>query len=131
MDYRDNAYPESIEMYLESIDILQGAEKFVRQVDIANLMRYSRPTVHITINKLAELGLVEIGEKKGVKLTEKGRLIAQEVSERHRFFACFLSYIGVDEKIAQRDACKIEHDISPETFDRLKDFCKSHLKLEC
>ena len=103
---------ESAEMYLETI--LRLSEKGpVRSIDIAREMGFSRPSVSVTIHNLADDGVIT--------LENKGREIAERIYERHQVLSALLMRIGVPEEIAVEDACKIEHDISVESFDCIKE----------
>lgn len=112
---------ESGEDYLERILILSEKNGQVRAIDIANDMAYSRPSVSIALKKLKDNGYIDINDNL-ITLTELGYLVANKTYERHLYIAKALMKIGVEEEIALKDACKIEHDISEETFQKLKDF---------
>ena len=109
---------ESTEMYLETILILKNRLGLVRSIDIANEMGYSKPTISVAMKKFRQEGLVTVDESGFVNLTETGRDIAERIYERHQVLT--LVNLGVSQKNAEHDACKIEHDISDETFDALK-----------
>ena len=118
---------ESAEDYLERILILQEerGDKEVRAVDIAKSFSYSKPSVSIAMKKLENGGFVELGPKQQLYLTPKGLEIAEKMYERHKILSKIFIDLGVDEKIALRDACKIEHDLSEETFEAIKNYvCK-------
>lgn len=110
---------ESSEMYLETILVLskKGA---VRAIDISREMNFSRPTVSIAIHNLEKENFVLIDENGNISLTSSGLEIAEKIYERHTVLTELLVRIGVTEKTAAEDACKIEHDISAETFDCIK-----------
>jgi Mn-dependent DtxR family transcriptional regulator len=111
---------ESIEMYLESIYVIRNRQGYVRNIDIAHEMNFSKPTITQQIKRLKAKGLV-ITDKEGmVQLTNVGEHIAMMIYERHQELSRVLRFLGVDEKIAAEDACRIEHYISPETFDAIK-----------
>lgn len=118
---------ESGEMYLENILILHQQQGQVRSIDVANYASYSRPSVSRAMGILKKDGLIEIDINGFITLTDEGFQIANRIYERHLFLADFLKQIGVDPQIADQDACKIEHDISPETFNKLKEFVAKHL----
>ncbi len=122
---------ESAEMYLETILLLGRDKELVRQVDIARALNFARPTVHIAVNKLADLKLVHIDEGSKISLTRKGREIAESVYARHKTFTRFLMHLGVDEQTAEMDACRIEHYVSEQTFQRIKDYCDKFLNGDC
>lgn len=114
---------ESKEDYLERILMLSQNNDLVRAIDIANDMNYSKPSVSIALKKLKNEGFITVCEQTGnVSLTKKGKEIALQVYERHQIISSFLIKIGVNEQVAKEDACKIEHDISKETLQRLKEF---------
>ncbi len=111
---------ESTEMYLETILVLKNRLGLVRSIDIANEMGYSKPTISVAMKKFRQEGLVTVDESGFVNLTETGRDIAERIYERHQVLTLILVNLGVSQKNAEHDACKIEHDISDETFDALK-----------
>lgn len=119
---------ESGEDYLERILMLQNKNGSVRAIDIANDMNYSKPSVSIALKKLKANNLIEVNNEGIITLTELGKAKALEVYERHTIITKFLLYIGVDEETALKDACKMEHDLSPITFSKLKEFCDENLK---
>ena len=111
---------ESAEDYLERILILQEEKGEVRSIDIAHEMGYSKPSISIAMKKLKEAGLIDIDEHGFITLTKEGHVIADGVYERHRVLKKILINIGVDPKQAEKDACKVEHVISEETFEAIK-----------
>ena len=115
---------ESGEDYLEAILMLQKRNGQVRSIDICNELGFSKPTVSVAMKNFRENGYINMDEDYLITLTEKGRAIAESVYERHVIVAKFLSAIGVDEKTALEDACKIEHDLSDETFRCMKEHYK-------
>ena len=115
---------EAAEMYLETILVLQNRTGCVRSIDIANEMGYSKPTISVAMKQFREDGYILVDEKGVISLSDKGQKIAERVYDRHKSISAFLVAIGVSEETAAVDACKIEHDISDETF-----YCiKKHLK---
>lgn len=112
---------ESAEDYLETILILQNRIGEVRSIDIATEMGFSKPSVSIAMKHFRENGYVTVDESSHIHLTESGRAIAERVYERHRVLTRLLVAIGVSEQTAREDACRIEHDISEETFERIKE----------
>ena len=112
---------ESGEMYLETILILTNRMNYVRSIDVVEYMGYSKPSVSVAMKHFRENGYVTMDDGYFLRLTEKGSAIAEQIYERHVILAKLLMAIGVDEKTAFEDACKIEHDLSPETFERLKE----------
>ena len=117
---------ESGEMYLETILILGQRKNLVRAVDVATEMKLSKPSVSRALVKLKNDACIVVDENGHIAFTEKGRAIAEKIYERHQVLTEILMAIGVDQEIAARDACKMEHDISDETFDAMK----RHLKLK-
>ncbi|MBR1969155.1 MAG: metal-dependent transcriptional regulator [Clostridia bacterium] len=115
---------ESAENYLETILIIKKQQGYVRSIDIAHMLSFSKPSVSIAMKSLKDNGYISIDEKGAISLTEEGRIIAENVYERHEIIASMLISLGVPEDIAYEDSCKIEHVISPETFARLKEHRK-------
>ena len=116
---------ESMEMYLETILILKERLHNVRAIDIAKQMNFSKPTVSIALKKLKENDYVDINDHNNyVTLTEKGLAIANNIYDKHKTLTDFLVSIGVSKENAANDACKIEHDISEETFLCIKKYLK-------
>ena len=111
---------ESAEDYLERILILQEEKGEVRSIDIAHDMGYSKPSISVAMKKLKEAGLINIDEHGFITLTKEGHIIADRVYERHIVLKKILINIGVDPKQAEKDACKVEHVISEETFEAIK-----------
>lgn len=111
---------ESAENYLETILILSKRLPVVRSVDIANELNYKKPSVSIAMKNLREKNHITVTDSGFIYLTDEGRAIAEMIYERHEFLTSFLMSIGVPEKIAARDACKIEHVISKESFEAMK-----------
>ena len=111
---------ESGEMYLETILILSQKSRFVRAVDIGEEMGFSRPSVSRAVHLLSEGGYINIDPDGGITLTGTGREIAEKIYERHTVLSQWLISLGVDEKRATDDACKIEHNISDESFAAVK-----------
>ena len=109
------------EDYLETILILHREMGMVRSVDVARHMDVSKPSVCHAVAVLQEGGFLAVDRDHFLHLTEQGRIIAEKIYERHRFFTDRLIEAGVDPKTAEADACRIEHVISEETFRRLKE----------
>lgn len=110
---------ESGEDYLESILKLQEQGKSVRSIDIVSDLGYSKPSVSVAMKKLRESGHIEMDDAGIISLTPSGLAIAMRTWERHRTLREFFIRLGVDPKVAERDACKVEHDLSDETFEKL------------
>lgn len=115
---------ESAENYLETILILSKKLPVVRSVDIANELGYKKSSISIAMKNLREKNHISVTDAGYIYLTDSGKEIAETIFERHEFLTEFFEKIGVPSDIASADACKIEHVISPETFNALK----SHLK---
>ena len=117
---------ESAEDYLERILILQEKGE-VRSIDIAHDMGFSKPSISVAMKKLKEARLIDIDKHGYISLTKEGHIIADKVYERHIVLKKILIDIGVDPKQAEKDACKIEHVISEETFNAMAGkLLKSH-----
>ena len=112
---------ESTENYLETILVLSQRLAAVRSIDISNELGYSKPTISITMKNLREMGYVLVDDNGYITLTDSGRAIAEQIYERHTILTRMLMALGVSRETAVADACKIEHDLSQETFDRIKD----------
>ncbi len=110
---------ESAEDYLERILMLMERKGYVRSVDIAAELKVSKPSVSVAMKKLRENGYIHMGADSLISLTDKGYAIARKIYDRHRKLIQYLVQIGVPEEIATEDACRIEHDISQETFDAI------------
>ncbi len=115
---------ESAEDYLEVILMLQERQGLVRSIDIAHEKNYSKPSVSIAMKRLRENGYVEMDAEGFITLLPPGAEIAQRIYTRHRLLSQFLRNLGVSEENAVADACKIEHDISAESFDRIVAFAR-------
>ncbi len=114
------AIHEAAENYLETIYMLRKKNGHCRSIDVATDLGYSKPTVSIAMRNLRESGHVTVDDAGELSLTPTGLEIAQRMYERHEVISSFLIALGVPEEIAYRDACKIEHDISPESFAAIK-----------
>lgn len=113
---------ESAENYLETILILQNELNAVRSIDIVNELNYSKASVSIAMKKLRENGYIEMDRDGYISLTNDGLAIAEKMYERHETLSSFLMLIGVNKKVALEDACRIEHVISDESFDKIKKY---------
>lgn len=111
---------ESGEMYLETIYVLSKKGGDVRSVDVSEHMGFSKPSVSRAIRLLKEGGYAEMAEDGVLTLTPSGLDIAKKIYERHTMLSAFLERIGVSPETAAHDACKMEHDISDETFEAIK-----------
>ncbi|WP_026494531.1 metal-dependent transcriptional regulator [Butyrivibrio sp. WCD3002] len=118
---------ESGEDYIETIYLLKKKNGSVRSIDVANELNFSRPSVSRAVGILKEDGFITVEEGGELELTEAGLKKAKSVYERHTNLTKFLMLTaGVNEEIAENDACRIEHIISPETFKGIKKFVKEH-----
>lgn len=113
---------ESAENYLEAIFSIKKAKGCVRSIDVANDLGVSKPSVSVAMKNFREEGYITVDQNGFLDLTEKGLAIAVAVYERHLVIAKALMAMGVSEETAYADSCKIEHCISEESFDRLKEF---------
>ena len=114
---------QSKEDYLERILMLQNKNGSVRAIDIASSMDYSRASVSIALKKLKNDEMINVNSEGLITLTDKGLETAKAVYEKHTYITSFLMHIGVNEDIALEDACKMEHDLSIESFEKLKEYC--------
>ena len=108
------------EDYLEAVLVLQKEKGMVRSVDLARHMGFSKPSISHAVGVLKNGGFLTVDEDGYLHLTEDGRKVAEKIYERHQFFTEQLVAVGVDRETAERDACRIEHAISEETFQKLK-----------
>ena len=111
---------ESGENYLESIYRLSMIKEGVHAIDIVNDLAFSKPSVSIALKKLKEANYIIIDSNSHIILTDDGLAIAKRIYERHQIISSLLVKLGVDKSIADEDACKIEHDLSKESFEALK-----------
>lgn len=111
---------ESSEDYLETILILKERTGQVRSIDIATEMNYSKPSISVAMKKLRENGYIEVDQNGFITLTDSGYEIASSIYDRHKVLTNFFISLGVNEKTAAEDACRIEHDLSPETYEKIK-----------
>ncbi len=111
---------ESAENYLETIYMLHKSKGMVRSIDIANELEFSKPSISVAMKNLRENGYIEMDKDGYITLLIKGLEIAERMYERHTVISNFLIGLGVDEKTATEDACRIEHVISEESFEAIK-----------
>lgn len=111
---------ESGEMYLETILILKQRMETVRSIDIADYMKFSKPSVSRAVALLKSDGFITVDSDGHIELSEKGQRVAAKIYERHEVLTHMLLSLGVDSENASRDACKMEHDISDATFEAIK-----------
>ena len=113
---------ESGEMYLETILILSKINPHVRSVDVGEYMGYSKPSVSRAIGLLKNGGYVVSDRDGYLTLTEEGKELAEKIYNRHNLLKCFLEKLGVSEQTASEDACKMEHILSDESIEAIKNF---------
>ena len=119
---------ESSENYLETILMLQQKKGSVRAVDIANELNFSKASVSVAMKNLRENGYISVEHSGNITLLDKGRTIAEAVFEKHKVLSALFIRLGVPPEIAAKDACKIEHVLSPETFVALKNHLENDPK---
>ena len=117
---------ESAENYLEAILMLKEQKGTVRSIDIVHLLEFSKPSVSRAMSLLRENGYINMDKDGFLTLTERGMEIAERIYERHRLLTKWLTHLGVDPDVAAEDACRIEHDLSVESFDAIKKFILEH-----
>lgn len=120
MSYTKHKSEESVQDYLETILILSGRLSQVRSIDIATELSYSKPSVSVAMKNLRNNGYITVSEEGYIRLTETGKKIAETVYEKHTVLSDWLIRLGVTPEVAVADACKMEHDISPESFEAMK-----------
>ncbi len=113
---------ESAENYLETIYLLSKARPVVRAVDIAEELGYKKSSVSVAMKHLRENNHITVSKEGFIYLTDTGKEIAEMIYERHELLTSWLIRLGVDREIASEDACKIEHVISKESFEAIKNF---------
>ena len=118
---------ESGEMYLEAIHVLSKNQTMVRSIDVSEYLGYSKPSVSRAVGLLKSGGYLTVDRDGGLNLTESGREIAEKIYERHTLLTKLLIYMGVSEEIATADACKLEHAISDESFQAIKNYAQKLL----
>lgn len=117
---------ESAENYLETILMLKAKNGSVRSIDIAHELEFSKPSVSVAMKRLRESGHIIVEDGGLIELTDEGKALAESIYERHVVLSEALEAIGVCPEVASEDACRIEHYISQETFDRIKEHFTSH-----
>ena len=121
---------ESAEDYLEAILALREQRGTVRSIDVVHRLELSKPSVSVAMKRLRENGYIEMDADGFITLLPPGEAIAQRIYTRHKLLTQFLIRLGVSEETAAADACKIEHDLSDETFERIKAHALQHTSLE-
>ena len=119
---------ESAEDYLEVILKLSQKRGYARSVDVANELGVTKPSVSVAMKKLHESGYITFDENGFLLMTETGREVAEKTYNKHVLLTDILKAVGVDTKTAEKEACKIEHDISDTTFDLLSKYYTAHMK---
>lgn len=119
---------ESAENYLETILILKLRKGFVRSIDIAHELNFSKPSVSNAMKSLRQKNLINMDNGGLIELTPEGHKIAESVYERHVLLSEYLIALGVSPDVAMEDACRIEHVISVETFEKIKEHVNMHKK---
>ena len=114
------AITEAVENYLETILILSQKQPDVHAIDICSYLGYSRPTVSIILKKMKDEGLVTVDGDNHIRLTNVGKDVAERIYDRHKILTDFFTFLGVSRDVAAEDACKVEHDLSDDTFALLK-----------
>ncbi len=117
---------ESAEDYLETILKLSKELPVVRSVDICNELNYKKSSVSVAMKHLREKGHITVSDAGFITLTPSGKEIADMIYERHLFFTTWLKELGIEEETAKEEACKLEHDLSHESFEAIKKFVNSH-----
>ncbi len=117
---------KSAEDYLEAMLMMQERHGYIRSVDIAAELGVTKPSVSYAVKRLREAGYITMAEDGHITLNPSGQEIAERIYERHKVLTKLLVDLGVDEETAREDACKIEHDLSVETFDAIKKHMKEH-----
>ena len=119
---------ESAENYLETILMLKERQGQVRSIDIVNHLGYTKPSISVAMKRLRENGYIEMDHEGYISLTDSGMEVARRIYTRHKWLTKFLVKLGVNEKTAEADACKMEHDVSDETFRKLREHAMENLK---
>lgn len=119
---------ESSEDYLETILILRERKGNVRSIDIVNEMNYSKPSISIAMKKLRASGMIEMDMNGYITLTDEGEEIAKKIYARHQLLQDVLIALGVDPQTASDEACKIEHDINDDTYNKINEYYINHMK---
>lgn len=123
--YENMKIKESAENYLEAILMIKKEKGSVRSIDIANHLNFTKPSVSVAMKSFREEGYIVVDEDGNITLTEKGLKIAERMYERHEIIAMALMALGVSEEVAYEDSCKVEHDISEQTFEKIKEYLRN------
>jgi len=122
------AVTEAVENYLEAILVLSHKQPDVHAIDVCNYLGYSRPTISVAIKQMKEDGLITVSGENHISLTERGLNVAEGIYEKHRVISSLLMELGVSKETAIEDACKIEHDLSEESFNKIKEYFKKLIR---
>lgn len=122
---------QSSEDYLESILILRERQGTVRSIDIVHELEFSKPSVSVAMKRLRENGYIEMDSEGFITLLPPGEEIAQRIYRRHKVLTQFLTSLGVDPHTASEDACKIEHDLSDKSFERIREYTLKNMAPSC
>ena len=120
------ALQESGEMYLDTILILSRKNEQVRSVDISEHMGYSKPSVSRAVGLLKKDGFIIVEREGFIHLTDKGLALAEKILERHTLLTQLLTCLGISQETASKDACRIEHVVSDETFEAIRKYMHEH-----
>lgn len=110
---------KAAEDYLEAMLMMKEKHGFIRSIDVAEQLGVTKPSVSYTTKRLRENGYITMDKEGLITLTDSGMEIASRIYERHKLLTEFFLFLGVDEKTAREDACKVEHDVSEKTFDAI------------
>ena len=121
---------QSAEDYLEKILMIRERKGEVHSIDIANELGFSKPSVSVAMKNLRQAGYISMDGNGAITLEPPGYEIASRIYQRHKLLTRILAALGVDEETAAQDACKIEHDLTPETFEKLRAYAEAHLPPE-
>ena len=118
---------KSAEDYLEAMLMMREQHGYIRSVDIANELNVTKPSVSYATKRLRENGYITMDKDGLISLTPEGMAIAARIYERHRTLTAFFMYLGVGEKVAREDVCKVEHDLSEETYEAMKRHAEKYI----
>ena len=111
---------ESGEDYLEAVLMIEKEKGMVRSIDVVNQLGYSKPSISVAVRNLCASGHLVMDENKHLRLTDEGRAIAERIYDRHQTLEAILVWLGVEKEQAEKDACKVEHDLSDESYRAIK-----------
>ncbi len=118
-------YRESEEMYLETIYLLTSKSTFVRSIDVCAELGYSRPSVSRAVGLLQKRGYITVASNGAISLTDAGKKKSEDIYQRHKVITEVLSTLGASDEVADENACRIEHVITPELFEVLKNYLQN------